>query len=349
MVKERIEWIDVSKGIGILLVIIGHCVYFGKFVHNWIFSFHMPLFFILSGIFFQENTLQNFFCKKARQLIFPYVIFCIIGIIITLIIPQWRYITFADILKDLYLGYPDSINVSSVWFLICLFITMLMLNIILYIQKRNITIGYIILLFVVFYGFTLGRFPIVLSIFPFNRMPLNSDSACVALLFLWTGYHFKSQIMNIIELFNSKNLLQKVVFIIIILFATIILILKNGTVNLHGITFNNEIFYITASIMGFIFVIFLSQLLISYKIIANCLKWLGVNSLKIMGTQAIIIRLFLLIINKLTNQHYSLYFLPPIYAIIGSILVSLVTITIVIGYNYVISISNNMLKKSYIQ
>ena len=336
MVKERIEWIDVSKGMGILLVIIGHCVYFGKFVHNWIFSFHMPLFFILSGLFFQKNTLQNFFFKKTKQLIFPYIIFCIIGIIITLIIPQWRYITFTEILKDIYLGYPNSINISSIWFLICLFIAMLLLNLILHILKKNALIGYSVLFFIILYGFILGRFPKILSIFPLKRMPFDSDSACVALLFPWIGYQFKEQILKIIELFNDKSLLQKWMLIIISLTISITLVLLNGRVNLHGITFNNELFYITESIIGFIFVIFLSQILVLQKVLANFLKWFGTNSLKIMGTQAIVIRLFLLIINRLTKQQYSLYSFPPFYSIIGSIFTILVSGVVIIGFNFIV-------------
>ena len=46
---NRIEWLDVSKGIGIILVIIGHCVYLGGGMHNWIFSFHMPMFLSFLG------------------------------------------------------------------------------------------------------------------------------------------------------------------------------------------------------------------------------------------------------------------------------------------------------------
>ena len=49
MKGKRIEWIDVSKGITIILMMIGHYVPYGSQVRNFIFAFHMPLFFILSG------------------------------------------------------------------------------------------------------------------------------------------------------------------------------------------------------------------------------------------------------------------------------------------------------------
>lgn len=46
--KKRIEWVDIAKGIAIMLMVIGHEVSNGL-VYALIFSFHMPLFFILSG------------------------------------------------------------------------------------------------------------------------------------------------------------------------------------------------------------------------------------------------------------------------------------------------------------
>lgn len=47
--SNRIEEVDISKGIGMVLVITGHlCV--SSSLRNFIYSFHMPLFFILSGI-----------------------------------------------------------------------------------------------------------------------------------------------------------------------------------------------------------------------------------------------------------------------------------------------------------
>lgn len=47
--SNRIEEVDISKGIGMVLVIMGHlCV--SASLRNFIYSFHMPLFFILSGM-----------------------------------------------------------------------------------------------------------------------------------------------------------------------------------------------------------------------------------------------------------------------------------------------------------
>ncbi|MBQ7203696.1 MAG: acyltransferase family protein [Eubacterium sp.] len=48
---KRYDFIDSSKGIGILLVILGHLISLSSPLELSIYSFHMPFFFIVSGLF----------------------------------------------------------------------------------------------------------------------------------------------------------------------------------------------------------------------------------------------------------------------------------------------------------
>ena len=68
----RIDWIDCAKGIGILLVIIGHTVTndaetIHQAVRGGIFSFHMPLFFIASGLTFRYSENREELVRKAEK------------------------------------------------------------------------------------------------------------------------------------------------------------------------------------------------------------------------------------------------------------------------------------------
>lgn len=48
MISKRIEWVDIAKGIAIILVCLGH----GQtslYVKKWLYSFHLPLFLFLAG------------------------------------------------------------------------------------------------------------------------------------------------------------------------------------------------------------------------------------------------------------------------------------------------------------
>ncbi len=77
----RIDWIDFAKGITILLVIIGHTVsegFYGGLLRGLIFSFHMPLFFIVSCTTYRCSETMEEYQKKlvrsARYLLTPVVL-----------------------------------------------------------------------------------------------------------------------------------------------------------------------------------------------------------------------------------------------------------------------------------
>lgn len=87
----RIAWIDFAKGIGIALVVLGHALR-GlrssgilatdheaefRFVDAWIYSFHMPLFFLLSGLFANRECRRDpgrFVRNKLATIAYPYFV-----------------------------------------------------------------------------------------------------------------------------------------------------------------------------------------------------------------------------------------------------------------------------------
>lgn len=77
--KIRYDYLDIAKGIGILMVIWGHVLYY-HWSGQYVYTFHMPLFFFLSGMLFQRNkypSFSSFFVKRARRLLIPYSIYSI--------------------------------------------------------------------------------------------------------------------------------------------------------------------------------------------------------------------------------------------------------------------------------
>ena len=75
---KRIKWIDIAKGIGILLVVVGHSSAIsigGGYVGRWINSFHMPLFFVMSGLCFDARKpidRWGYCVRKLQGLLWPY-------------------------------------------------------------------------------------------------------------------------------------------------------------------------------------------------------------------------------------------------------------------------------------
>ena len=58
MVSNRDVSIDIMRGIGILSMLVGHCV-IPDLLHKFIYMWHMPLFFIASGYFFRRKDFLN--------------------------------------------------------------------------------------------------------------------------------------------------------------------------------------------------------------------------------------------------------------------------------------------------
>lgn len=79
--NKRLIYIDIAKGIGIVLMIIGHCgIDNHPYIKNIIYCFHMPLFFIISGYFFKVRENKECIKNIWNRLIKPYIITC--GVII---------------------------------------------------------------------------------------------------------------------------------------------------------------------------------------------------------------------------------------------------------------------------
>lgn len=87
---KRIVWIDTLKGFAILLVVMGHVCQMrfpisGKWLADIIYSFHMPLFLFLSGLFARKaieaadnRQVKGYIIKKARQLLVPFAVWMIL-------------------------------------------------------------------------------------------------------------------------------------------------------------------------------------------------------------------------------------------------------------------------------
>ena len=133
MTRNRILFIDLAKGIAILLVVIGH-IDTTPYIKPLIYSFHMPLFFILSGYFFKKNeSILETSKKLFNTLIIPYLI---IGTIMrgnTLVV---NAVNGLPINKFDLLSLPlvlwrwngNFVSAGAIWFLPVLFLSKLYLT-----------------------------------------------------------------------------------------------------------------------------------------------------------------------------------------------------------------------------
>lgn len=142
--SERDNSISILKGIGIILVIIGHSCC-PPLLYSIIYSFHMPLFFIASGYFFKEKYLtqkKTFVVNKIKKLYLPFVIWSVVflllhnlfykvGIINSLYGTQSGTTSHWYPIKEILLSFVDIVTrmnsyeqflLGAYWFLRSLFI-----------------------------------------------------------------------------------------------------------------------------------------------------------------------------------------------------------------------------------
>ena len=80
MQQKRLDYLDMAKGIGIFLVILGHIEYIQEDTLKWLSSFHMPLFFVVGGIlaYLRRDTGRTAFetiGSRIRGVLTPYLSF----------------------------------------------------------------------------------------------------------------------------------------------------------------------------------------------------------------------------------------------------------------------------------
>ena len=138
---ERKEWADVAKAFAIIAVIIGHTSEIPDILSRIIFSFHMPLFFILSGYFTKDCVnLRKATSKDAKNLLLPYAVTCGMTIVLAAI---RALILGQDVVKEIIAWSCASLYgsgtliadwaagtriIGAIWFLLALFFARFFMN-----------------------------------------------------------------------------------------------------------------------------------------------------------------------------------------------------------------------------
>lgn len=284
----RNKGLDVVKGIGIILVILGHNT---NDLHSWIYTFHMPLFFMLAGIFHKSSeTFIAFFKKKWKSLMIPYFTFAIMLFIFWLFIG--RYFGESAIQKtpirecligilysvDKIKGFSSMEFGSYIWFLPCLFI---MSNIFYFLENKNKKKVFLIwIILFIFSEISQIYLPIIL--------PWNIQRACRDLIFYILGYYLS-------DYFKDNNTKQQfwrgVIFLGINIF--IYFILKN-----KNVIFFKEVNYLLGGFFGSIGTIEVFRGISKNKI----LEFLGKNTLVLFAfhgrANSVIKFIFIILLNK---------------------------------------------------
>ena len=129
---ERRTSLDYAKGLAILLLIVSHCVPGEGILKTWIFSFHMPVFFVICGVLHEMRcqngecapNLLTFIIKRTKQLLIPYFVF---GIVLIGFYQMLHMLAGQALdLKSQLIQLITLQGIESMWFIPCYFVTELL-------------------------------------------------------------------------------------------------------------------------------------------------------------------------------------------------------------------------------
>lgn len=193
--KDRSYHIDLAKGIGILLVVFGH---HDTALHPYIATFHMPLFFLLSGLFHPcQLDFKSFVKRRARQLLVPYFSFSIVLFLIWLV--AGKYLGMASHQEvsvfESFMGIFTAVRIDGLsnigwggmmWFLPCLFLVGCLYHLVARCSSKYIILFNVAAVLVAMILMKLIKI----------RLPWSFITALMALPFYTFGNLCKSYILN---------------------------------------------------------------------------------------------------------------------------------------------------------
>ena len=246
---NRIVWLDYGKALAIYLVVLAHTAIF-KPVEAFIYTFHMPFFFFMSGYLFSFDKYPSYlqFAKRRfKQLIIPYVILNLITYLL------WFFVlrkvgddaneavsVFSPLIAAVVVNAKAMVHDVPLWFLAALFVVE-NLYYLLYKNKRYNAIVTAILFVIVVINTTFNPL----------RLPFCLDIALVALLFYRLGCVLKEK---------GDKIFKPYLFVVSVVVMTLVFIF-NGKVAMHTNTYNNIFMFVIGGASGCYFMSYICKML----------------------------------------------------------------------------------------
>jgi acyltransferase len=324
----RLHWIDTLKGIGIMLVVLAHHSLPIAF-DTYIFSFHMPLFFFISGFLFDfgkyAKSASNFVKERFKSLIMPYFCFAVITCIFCFLLdelytPGITSIQFFENsmphgISHILVAFGPAVSYNPpLWFLTCLFVTELLFYGLAkkYYEEPKKLVFWLIIDGVIGYLY---------SVYVPFRIPWNVDVALAAIVFYGAGNLFRK--FTEIESRSSFSLkldsrfiekfsrVEKYLPFIAILLSLLYLgyLMKFPTddkVNMNVLKYGEFFSFYLLAFAGIFTVAYLSKKIWSSKV----LEYYGRNSLTILALhfplKEVLIKLVIVILGvDIEYTHYN--------------------------------------------
>ena len=261
--NARYTEFDIMKGIGILLMIIGHLT---PYLTNVIFSFHMPMFFIISGYFFKPTPISSRIKYDLRRLIIPYIFTCtiIIAFYLVLSISQQKDLMSNIITAALYgsgttqpsIFFSDIPMIGAIWFLPAMFWCRNAYNILFQKSKHTLITSFVISI-------------LAILLHRLISLPMAINQGLTALLFYAIGVKARE--------IGAPGSIKKTYSCLLI--CAWVLAFTTSSLSMVKCTYKFLPLDILGAIGGTIVVYYISLFIKNIKPVSSILTYIGINSL----------------------------------------------------------------------
>lgn len=290
MSQRRLE-IDYAKGFAILLMLLSHCTPGESKLSVWIFSFHMPIFFVICGILTAYKLKNGFkstltYLKtRCNQLLLPYFVF---GLILIFLLQMLRFLGGQELTIGHQLFALISMQgVESLWFLPCYFLSELIFR--LFYLKRSpvVQVTFTSLLVVLLCAMDKMGIP--------EFWLLQLIAKClIGLVFIHVGFLFES------IGFTKKSPLS---LSLLAMGMCAVIAQVNGFVGISALQLQNVLlFFVNGSISSLALLSVFEHICQRQTRVLMCLEYFGKNTIIVVCTNNLCIELIRLLDHKLTGS-----------------------------------------------
>lgn len=282
---ERNQYVDVARGIAMICIVLGHLG--NSEINHVVFTFHVTIFFLLSGYYISARTsVWEFIKKKVRTLIVPYAITCLM--VLALLVPfnilfnngnenltRLRQYFFAALYGagDSYQKPFVICGIGAIWFLLATFWGVIILRLLLNLRHSWLRPLIVIIVFLAaYYSRSICWFP------------LSIQAGGGALLFMYIGYIGKS----VVPAFKNSRIEIKISVLCMAMWTWIEFIINFQSFWLVHCDIGRGAIDVFGSICACCCVLFISWLIcLKRNFIASSLAYLGRYSLLVLSVHLV--------------------------------------------------------------
>lgn len=315
-------YLDILRGFGVFYVVLGHIVHISPVV-QYIYSFHVPLFFFISGVLFapaKYASTSQYIRKKVNSLLLPYFFFYAVSLAYWYLVEYRLFGRGGDttLLQEFYFMFSGCVSTAAgaLWFLPCLF-WVEVLYWFMYHERRKYQ-GPVCAIILAVVGTT--------SIYyQFYPQAFGLLQSFVVIPFFAIGYLLKSKMD---ALFQSRLSVKLLVVCVTVLVQY--LLLADSKFNIGSFEIESHSSYIPIALAGIAFYLMVSLIIKR----AFFLEWLGRNSLFIFSFHAIIYRGVIMMVSVCLSVSQSELRGSLAYSILLTLITLITMIPMVYVYNH---------------